>query len=116
MGESFIITAIPNENSYNTTFEFEYYSDGEAHPAIVRFYNAMFVVPENGPTMLIVAIVILSLIMIACCCFSLMFIRKRLHKDAMPNEGKHELVENDFSNSKNMDDADQTGHEGDQND
>ena len=28
MGESFIITAIPNENSYNTTFEFEYYSDG----------------------------------------------------------------------------------------
>ena len=48
MSESFIITTIPSEKSYNTSFEFEYYSDGEAHPPIVRLYNALFVVPENG--------------------------------------------------------------------
>lgn len=87
MGETFIITAIPTENSYNTTFEFEYYSDGEALPGLIRFYNALFVVPENGQTFLIAAIVLIGLLLICIICGCVMCIKKRLHSASMPKKG-----------------------------
>ena len=79
MSESFIITAIPSEKSYNTTFGFEYYSDGEALPSYLILYNALFVVPENGPTMLIAAYAALGLLLVLLICCCVCCIRKRKH-------------------------------------
>lgn len=110
MSESFIITAVPSEKSYNTTFAFEYYSDGEAHSGLVRLYYALFVVPENGTVMLIVACVILGLMVLLCICCCVCIMRKRAHKNALPPAGgAHELIEADFSSAKP---GDETAHDG----
>ena len=39
----YIIVAVPKYNNYNTSFTFEYYTDGVAFPWYELFYNTWFV-------------------------------------------------------------------------
>ena len=62
--------------------------------------------------MLIVACSIVGLLLLLCICCCVCCCRKMLHKSVKEAGGAHELIEADYSNSKNLDDADQTAHEG----
>lgn len=45
---NYIISAIPNKNSFNTSFTFEYYTDGVEYPFFELYYNQWFHKNPNG--------------------------------------------------------------------
>ena len=70
---NYIVVAIPKKNSYNTSFTFQYHTDGVAFPWYEILYNDFVVKSPNGDQMLIIAYVmgaILVCVLVCClyCC------------------------------------------------
>lgn len=68
---NYIITAIPEYNSYNTSFSFEYSTDGTPYPWYELYYYQWFVKHPQGMTMLYVAgglAIAIVLIFLCCLC------------------------------------------------
>ena len=55
---SYIIVAVPKQNHFNTSFTFEYNTDGVSFPWYELFYNEWFVKHPQGETMFIIACVV----------------------------------------------------------
>ena len=66
-----IVTMIPKEDSYNTTYSFEYWTDAtNTYPWYELYYFQWFVKPKNGYKMMMVAGACAALfILILLCCF-----------------------------------------------
>lgn len=66
---NFIITAIPDFNSYNTSFSFEYSTDGTPYPWYELYYYQWFVKHPQGMTMLYIAgAIAICIVLIFLCC------------------------------------------------
>jgi hypothetical protein len=67
---NYIVTAIPEYNSYNTSFSFEYSTDGTEYPWYELYYYQWFLKHPNGMVMLYIAGAIAAcLVCLFCCCF-----------------------------------------------
>jgi len=69
---TFIVTAVPKYNSYNTSFSFEYWTVGEKDSGMNIAMNKMFVESSDG----VVFVVIIGLVLV-CICICCMFICKK---------------------------------------
>jgi len=67
---NYIITTVPQYNSYNTSFTFEYYTDGAEYPWYELYYYQFFTKNPNGEKMLYIAYACAGMfVCLFCCCF-----------------------------------------------
>lgn len=64
---NFIITAIPKYNNYNTSFTFEYHTDGDAFPWYEVLYNQVIHKNEKKEQMLVFAYIVAALFLCVLC-------------------------------------------------
>lgn len=101
-GEFFILTALPNKNSFDTKFSFSYSLEGTILPWYEWYYNQMFLVPENGTLFLYgggVMVVILLTVLICCCFVCLRKVCKR-KRDKIDPYDTLELTVQDYEKQK----------------
>lgn len=98
---NYIITAIPKYNNYNTTFSFEYNTDGTEYPFFEWAYYQWFQKHPNGNLMLYIGAGLagfLLLILICCVCFC---VRKCLRKKSQIDPFKNtELTTSNYAKNK----------------
>lgn len=68
---NYIVTAVPKYNNYNTSFSFEYSTDGVEYPWYELFYYQWFLKHPNGMTMLYIAgaLAVLLVCLLMCCIY-----------------------------------------------
>lgn len=66
--DNFIVVAIPEADNFKTTFEFEYWTIGEAYPWYEAAYYTMFANQKYGDEMQIMVLICLGCCVIFCFC------------------------------------------------
>ena len=98
---NYVITTVPRYNSYNTSFTFEYYTDGVEYEWYELYYFQFFVKNPNGEKMLYIAIACAAMfVCVYCCCFGCCIYRCCCKKTKVGDFSSNELTASGYEKNK----------------